>query len=136
MTDLNLHIYTGFNPAPCKNRDKVYDRRDKVDRLSYVDSTLMVKRFIAEGKSLQQARAMALRSGQYSGDLKEIAEDKGFAVPVYSMDPALAKPLYDDMVSQLTSSVAEAEAKRREAEAKATEDVSKSSSDSKSESAE
>ena len=59
-------FHTRFNPAEIKNKDKVFDRHDEVDRVSYVDNTTMVRRFILEGKNLAAARARALRSGLFS----------------------------------------------------------------------
>ena len=98
-----LKIFTRFNRASRKNEHKVYDRHDNVDRLSYVDNTVMVQRLINEGRSLAQARAAALRSGMYSGDLHEIDEESGIAVPIYETDPAIAQPIIEDMASRFAT---------------------------------
>lgn len=105
-------FYTQFDPAEIINKDKQFDRHDNVDRISYVDNTTMVRRFVLEGKNLAAARAQALRSGSYSGDLKEIAEDDGYAVPVYPQDAAIAHAMIEQMEQKLETSVS---AKAKEA---------------------
>ena len=121
-------LHTRFNPAEIANKDKVFDRHDNVDRISYVDNTTMVRRFILEGKNLAAERARALRSGSYSGDLKEIDMDKGYAVPVYALDPAISQPLIDKMQDELETSVAaKAENARSKADNAAAAEVTDSS---------
>lgn len=86
-----MRFHTRFDVARTLNADKQYDTHDNVDRVSYVDSTRLVERFILEGHNLNAVRAKALRSGLYSGDLKEIFdEDSGLAMPVYAQDPAIS----------------------------------------------
>lgn len=119
-----------FNTFPCKNSDKIYDRHDNVNRVSYVDSTLMVKRLIAEGRDLNAARAAALRSGMYSGNLNEIEHDDSIVVPVYEQDPAIAAPIIDEAKKNLTSRLQER--KREQSESSAPKsDVTDSSQDNK-----
>lgn len=101
-----MKIHTRFDVADCKNKDKVYDRHDNVDRLSYVDSTALIKRFVNEGKSLQQARAAALKSGMYSGDMEEIDKDSAFVAPVYGVDPTIAQPMIESALSSLNNGAA------------------------------
>lgn len=108
----NILFHTRFNPAPRKTLGKVYDSHDNVDRLSYVDSTLMINRLINEGRSLNEYRANALRSGQYSGDFKEIVNDAGIPCPVFQSDPVIAMPIIEEAQAQLKSSVANVADKR------------------------
>lgn len=105
-------FHTRFNPAPRKTLGKVYDSHDNVDRLSYVDSTLMINRLINEGRSLNEYRANALRSGQYSGDFNEIVNDVGIPCPVFQSDPVIAMPIIEEAQEMLKSSVANAADKR------------------------
>ena len=99
-------FHTAYDPAEIKNKHKVYDTHDNVDRISYVDSTRLIERFIAEGHDLNMARAKALRSGLYSGDMREIANDDGIIVPVYDTDPALLGPVIESAKSRLAANVA------------------------------
>lgn len=108
---MSVKFHTKYDLAKRLNENKVYDRHDNVDRLSYVDNALMIKRFVMEGRSLAEARAKALKSGQYSGDLKEIDNDTGVAAPVYAMDPALAAPIIEQVKRMIETSVAERVAK-------------------------
>lgn len=127
-----MEFNTRFNVAECKNKNKVYDRHDNVDRLSYVDNTLMIKRFVQEGKSLAMARAKALRSGQFLNSKDAFQNEEGIAVPVYEMDPAVSKPIIDQMTNKLkTASVDNAKTTINDDNAKSTEAVNDSSSDSK-----
>lgn len=127
-----MEFNTRFNVADCKNKNKVYDRHDNVDRLSYVDNTLMIKRFVQEGKSLAMARAKALRSGQFLNAKDAYQNDEGIAVPVYEMDPAVSKPIIDQMTNKLnTASVDNAKTTINDDNAKSTDAVNDSSSDSK-----
>lgn len=74
---------------PNQKRLSVMDQHDCVDRLSYVDSTKMVQRMIAEGHNLMAYRALALNRGQYS--LDDLADDETLpALGVYEEDPAIA----------------------------------------------
>lgn len=74
----------------------VMDSHDNVDRLSYVDSTQMVKRMIFEGQNLMAYRAAALR-GMYSSDeLGNLGSEEGLpAIPVYETDPVIGKQIID-----------------------------------------
>jgi len=92
-------IFTRFHRADRINKNKQYDPHGKVDRLSYVDNTALVKRFVMEGRNLAMARAKALRSGMYSGDLKEIDQDNGIPIPVYQMDPTVAQPIINSALA-------------------------------------
>jgi len=97
-------IYTMFNRAQRENENKIYDCHDNVDRLSYVDNAQLIKRFVLEGKNLAVARAQALKSGMYSGDLKEIYfDDDGLAMPVYESDPVVAQPIIERASSSLSA---------------------------------
>ena len=100
-------FHTRFNPAKRLTTGKVYDSRDEVDRLSYVDSTAMITRLINEGKNLAAYRADALRSGQYSGDFNEIVHDNGIPLPVYQSDPVVVAPVLDAAFSALNKSKSE-----------------------------
>lgn len=110
-------FYSHFDVARCKNADKIYDRHDNVNRVSYVNSTLLIKRFINEGKSLQAARAAALRSGMYSGDMNEILNDDGIVLPVYDEDPAAMQPIIESAKATLDSRIKAAQRKRSESSA-------------------
>lgn len=101
-----MKFYTRFDVAEMKNKDKVYDVHDNVDRISYVDSTRLVERFILEGHNLNEIRAKALRSGLYSGDMTEIENDNSVVVPVYATDPAILDPVIEHAKKTLASSVA------------------------------
>lgn len=102
-----MKFYCRFDVAPSLNKDKVYDIHDNVDRVSYVDSTRLVERFILEGHNLNEVRAKALRSGLYSGDLSEIQNDDSIPIPVYDMDPAVASPIIDELKSRMSKKKAE-----------------------------
>lgn len=123
-------FYTAFDVAPSINKDKVYDRHDNVNRVSYVDSTQLVRRFILEGKNLNAARAAALRSGMYSGDELDNIDDP--IIPVYEQDPAISKPIIDAAKNTLKSRVAEAERKRSESVASSKSDLTENHQDSNS----
>lgn len=99
-------FYTRFNVAPSLNKDKVYDRRDNVDRMSYVDNTRLIERFILEGQNLSAVRAKALRSGLY-GEAEAMSDVNDPIIPVYEMDPAIMKPIIDEAKAGLTSRVAD-----------------------------
>lgn len=101
-----MKFHTRFDIAETKNKDKVYDVHDNVDRISYVDSTRLVERFILEGHNLNEVRAKALRSGLYSGDMTEIENDNSVVVPVYATDPAILDPVIEHAKKTLASSVA------------------------------
>lgn len=81
-----IFIHSQYDPAELKNAHKVFDRHDNVDRLSYVDNTTMIKRFVQEGRSLAEARAKALRSGQYLSYRDAMQDDSGLSIPVYAND--------------------------------------------------
>ena len=127
---MKLKIYTQYDPAPMKNEKKVYDRHDNVDRLSYVDNTTMIKRFVQEGRSLAMARAKALRSGQYLNQNDALRDDTGIPTPVYGMDPAIADPIIESSMKKIkTASVADAKEDVKDDGAKSTESVNDSSKD-------
>ena len=102
-----MKFHTRFDVAETKNKDNVYDVHDNVDRISYVDSTRLVERFILEGHNLNEIRAKALRSGLYSGDMSEIENNDTPIIPVYKTDPALLDPVIESAKIRLASSVAE-----------------------------
>lgn len=124
-----MQFHTRFNVAPCKNKDKVYDVHDNVDRVSYMDNTKLIQRFIYEGHNLAEVRAKALRSGMYSGDLKEIADESGIVTPVYALDPAIAQPIIESAKATLESRVSEAKEKRSESVATENSDSTKPNND-------
>ena len=125
-----LVIHTQFDPAPLKNERKVYDRHDNVDRLSYVDNTTMIKRFVQEGRSLALARAQALRSGQYLNQNDALKDDSGIPTPVYAIDPAVADPIIESSMEKLkTASVSGANEDVKDEVAKEIEAVNDSSTD-------
>lgn len=99
-------FYTRFNVAPMLNEHKVYDRHDNVDRVSYVDNTRLIQRFIFEGQNLNAVRAKALNSGLYI-DFEAFADNNGdVIVPVYKTDPAIMNPIIDKAKDALKSRVA------------------------------
>lgn len=102
-----MMFHTRFNTAACLNKDKKYDTHDNVDRVSYVDSTRLVERFILEGHNLNQVRAKALRSGLYSGDMNEIEHDDSVPIPVYKQDPAIIEPIVDELRARMDKRKAE-----------------------------
>lgn len=102
-----MKFYCRFDVAPSLNKDKIYDTHDNVDRVSYVDSTRLVERFILEGHNLNEVRAKSLRSGMYSGDLREIDADDSIPIPVYGMDPAVASPIIDELKSRMENNKAD-----------------------------
>lgn len=90
-------FHTRFNVADSINKDKVYDRHDNVDRLSYVDSSLLVQRFISEGMNLQQARAKSLMSGAYQfQEVYSEGVDSELAMPVYPSDPVIVHSVVEE----------------------------------------
>lgn len=98
-----MHIYTRFDVAENINKNKVFDRHDNVDRLSYVDNTRLIQRFIYEGQNLMAVRAKALASGMYSSD--EVNGDiDDPIVPVFAQDPAIMKPIIEESNAVLKSS--------------------------------
>lgn len=101
-----MKFHTRFDVAEIKNKNKVYDVHDSVDRISYVDSTRLVERFILEGHNLNEVRAKALRSGLYSGDMREIENDDSPVIPVYKTDPALIDPVVSEAKTRLASRAA------------------------------
>lgn len=100
-----MKFYTRFNVADNINKDKIYDRHDNVDRLSYVDNTRLIQRFIYEGQNLMAVRAKALASGMYSSDEVRDGVDDPF-IPVYEQDPAIMHPIIEESNSVLKSRVA------------------------------
>lgn len=99
-------FYTVFDVAPIKNKDKVYDRHDNVDRTSYVDSTRLIERFIYEGNNLNAVRARALNSGMYSDYKDALSSEDGFVAPVYETDPAIMQPIIERAADELKSRAA------------------------------
>lgn len=85
-----MKFYTRFETA--SKIERPLSLKDNVDRLSYVDNTLMVKRLILEGKNLAIYRANALKAGMYSGE-DALKEDSGLAVPVYEQDPVIVSDI-------------------------------------------
>lgn len=125
-----MKIYTQFEPASRKNENKVYDRHDNVDRLSYVDNTTMIKRFVQEGRSLAMARAQALRSGQYLNQKDALSDDSGIPTPVYAIDPAVADPIIERTMKKFeTASAGDSKADVKENADKPAEAVNDSSTD-------
>jgi len=125
-------IYNRFERASRINENKVYDRHDNVDRLSFIDNAQMVKRLVAEGRSLAQFRAQALRSGQYFNYKDALSDDSGIATPVYGVDPVIAKPIVvDAMMKFETASAGVAKNDVNDESAKPADAVNDSSSDSK-----
>lgn len=99
-------FYTRFNVASNKNKDKVYNRHDNVDRVSYVDNTRLIQRFILEGQNLNAVRARALNSGLYADSEAFDDNNEDVIIPVYKTDPALMDPIIADAESSLKSRVA------------------------------
>lgn len=97
-------FHTRFNVAESLNKNKVYDRHDNVDRLSYVDNTQLIERFIYEGQNLSAVRAKALRSGLYS-DVEALGEVNDPVIPVYASDPAIMQSYIEESQAALKSRV-------------------------------
>lgn len=100
-----MTFHTVYNLAENKNKDKVYDRSDNVDRVSYVDSTRLIERFILEGHNLNEVRAKALNAGMYKDADDALSNDDGLILPVYETDPAILQPIIDSAKADLTSRV-------------------------------
>lgn len=100
-----MKFYTRFDVAESLNKNKVYDRHDNVDRVSYVDNTRLIQRFILEGQNLNAVRAKALNSGMYS-DQEAFADNDDVVVPVYKTDPAIMDPVIENAKKSLKSRVA------------------------------
>lgn len=98
-------FHTRFNVAESKNKNKVYDRHDNVDRLSYVDNTRLIERFIYEGQSLSAVRAKALRSGLYSEEDALNSNVNEPIIPVYTSDPAIMSSVIEESRKSLKSRV-------------------------------
>lgn len=101
-----MTFYTRFNVAESLNRDKIYDRHDNVDRVSYVDNTRLIQRFILEGQNLNAVRAKALNSGMYMDSEVFSDNNDDLIIPVYKQDPAIMDPIIDKAKSSLKSRVA------------------------------
>lgn len=101
-----MKFYTRFDVAESLNKDKVYDRNDNVDRVSYVDNTRLIQRFILEGQNLNAVRAKALNSGMYSDDEAFGDNRSDVIIPVYDTDPAILNPVIEDAKASLKSRVA------------------------------
>lgn len=122
-------FHTRFNLADMINKDKVYDRVDNVDRLSYVDNTRLIERFIYEGQNLMAVRAKALRSGMYS-DSEALSENYDVIIPVYSQDPAIVQPIIEDSKAALKSRVASKNNDVNDDKSSSNSDLAERSSDS------
>lgn len=90
-------FYTRFTHP--KQKASLLDQVDNVDRLSYVDSTKLVQRFISEGKNLQLARARALSSGLYSPG-ENLDTDNDPFLPVYVPDPVDRQQILDNYMAK------------------------------------
>lgn len=125
-------FHTRFNVADCLNKNKVYDRHDNVDRLSYVDNTQLIERFIYEGQNLSSVRAKALRSGLYSGSdaLGDVSDPY---IPVYDMDPAIMQPIIDESKKALRSRAATVDNDVNDDKTSSSSDLSERSPDVNSE---
>lgn len=84
-------------------KEHIRSERDEVDRASYIDSTLQIKRFISEGRNLAEYRARALRNGMYINADSVLKESSGTepVVPVYDTDPAILAPVIKASMSEL-----------------------------------
>lgn len=103
-----MKFYTRFDVAEKVVRPLSLE--DNVDRLSYVDNTLMVKRLILEGKNLAIYRASALKAGLYSGD-EALKEESGLATPVYEQDPVIVSEILKGIPKKSDSDKDEASSK-------------------------
>lgn len=101
-----MTFHTVFNVADSLNKDKVYDRHDNVDRVSYVDSTRLIERFIMEGHNLNEVRARALNSGLYKDYEDALDSSDPITLPVYETDPAILQPIIDSAQKSLKSRAA------------------------------
>lgn len=101
-----MRFYTRFDVADNINKDKVYDRHDNVDRVSYVDNTRLIQRFILEGQNLNAVRAKALNSGMYTDSAAFTDNSEDVIVPVYKQDPAIIDPVIEQAKNSLKSRVA------------------------------
>lgn len=127
-------FHTRFNVAEVKNKYKVYDRHDNVDRVSYVDNTKLIQRLIYEGQNLAAYRAQALRTGLYS-DQDAFAGVDDPIIPVYEQDPAIMQPIVEASKAALKSRVAKANDESSNDDALSNSDLAKRSPDSKSDAA-
>lgn len=126
-------FYTRFNVAPRLNEHKVYDRHDNVDRVSYVDNTRLIQRFIFEGQNLNAVRAKALHSGLYTDQqsLEDNSED--LILPVYKTDPAIMDPIIQNAKSSLKSRVASRDNETLNDDARSNSDLTERVADNKEE---
>lgn len=101
-----MKFYTRFDVCDNINKNKVYDRHDNVDRVSYVDNTRLIQRFILEGQNLNSVRAKALNSGLYTDADAYADNNDDVIIPVYKQDPAIMDPIIESAKSSLKSRVA------------------------------
>lgn len=92
-----MQISTRYSVRP--RNTHIRSVRDEVDRASYIDSTLQIRRFIDEGRSLAEHRAAALRAGVYLNYDDAMSDDVSPAIPVYDTDPALLHPVIESAVA-------------------------------------
>lgn len=121
-------FHTRFNVADSLNKNKVYDRHDNVDRLSYVDNTQLIERFIYEGQNLSSVRAKALRSGLYSGE-DAFSDVSDPYIPVYDVDPAIMQPIIDESKKALRSRAASVDNDVNDDKTSSSSDLSERSPD-------
>lgn len=100
-------FFTRFHKVP--REVDLYDPYDKVDRLTYLDTTVQITRMMQAGVNLAFRREQAL---PYDG-----TDDSDPCVPVYTVDPALSA---QQMKSYRQALKDRADARRAEAEAKET----------------
>lgn len=126
-----MRFYTRFDVAPSINRNKIYDRHDNVDRVSFVDNTRLIQRFILEGENLNRVRARALNSGLYS-DVDAFNDNNEVPViPVYKQDPTIIDPIIADAKNSLKSRAAKRDDESSNDDVIGSSDLTERVSDSK-----
>lgn len=81
-------------------RPREFDSHDDVDRISFVNSTVMIKRLIESGENLLRMRALAFSGGVI--DNPESIND-GLTSIVYSPDIAELQVLAENISSQISN---------------------------------
>lgn len=128
-----MKFYTRFDVAESLNKNKIYDRHDNVDRVSYVDNTRLIQRFILEGQNLNAVRAKALNSGLYADNEAFADNNEDVIIPVYKTDPALMDPIIADAKRSLKSRVASRDNESSNDDTRSNSDLTERVKDAKEE---
>lgn len=92
-----------------------FDGKDNVDRLSYVDTTLAIERFMEAGKILEMNYA---NNGLYHSIDDIEKETSSFMTPVYKDDPLVAKAKFEAFEKELNSVVSDSSSGTKPSEVK------------------